>query len=263
MKAKAFAKINLMLKVISKEENNYHQLQMINSKIHVYDLIKIKKAKEHKIIFKKNKNISSEFLLKVINQFNNIYNIKEKYKITIIKNIPVGAGLGGGSADAAKIIDMLYIYNKIEENNENKIKLFKNLGADIPYMFYDSCAIVEGIGEKVKPIEKINLEKYIYVYPNIEVSTKKVFEENKTYSNKLAYEEIIEHLNKDVDIYSNDLEKATFELYPQMLEIKQKLSSYGKTWMSGTGSTFIIYIEKNKKEIIKKIKKDIKNITIL
>ena len=130
-------------------------------------------------------------------------------------------------------------------------------------MFYDSCAIVEGIGEKVKPIEKINLEKYIYVYPNIEVSTKKVFEENKTYSNKLAYEEIIEHLNKDIDIYSNDLEKATFELYPQMLEIKQKLSSYGKTWMSGTGSTFIIYIEKNKEEIIKKIKKDIKNITIL
>ena len=48
-----------------------------------------------------------------------------------------------------------------------------------------------------------------------------------------------------------------------MLEIKQKLSTYGKTWMSGTGSTFIIYIEKDKKEIIKKIKKDIKNITIL
>ena len=107
MKSKAFAKINLMLRVISKNENNYHELQMVNSKIHIYDSIKIIKSKINKVVFRNNKNISSDFILRVINQFNDIYNIKEKYKIIITKRIPVGAGLGGGSADAAEIINML------------------------------------------------------------------------------------------------------------------------------------------------------------
>lgn len=263
MKSKAFAKINLMLRVISKNENNYHELQMVNSKIHIYDSIKITKSKINKVVFRSNKNISSDFILRVINQFNDIYNIKEKYKIIITKRIPVGAGLGGGSADAAEIINMLYIYNKIEETIENKINYFKNLGADIPYMFYKECAIVEGIGEKIYPIEKIDLSNYIYVYPNREVLTKIVFGNNKTYSNKLEHSEIKKHLNNDLDIYNNDLEQSIYELYPNLFKLKNKFSEYGKVWMSGSGSTFIIYVDNNRKEIVKRIKKENKNITVL
>ncbi len=262
MKRKAYAKANLMLKVINKDLNGYHQLQMINTKIDIYDIIKLNKSKTHQVIFKKNKNISPEFILKVIEQFNDIYKINKKYKITIYKKIPVGSGLGGGSADAATIIDMLYEYNNIKESIDNKITYFKNLGADIPYMFFDSPAIVEGIGEKIYPIKKINLDNYLFVYPNIDVSTKKVFETNNKYSEKICHEVINEQIYKGTEIFQNDLEEAAFNVYPDLKQVKEKLNKYGKVWMSGSGSTFIIYIDEKNKKYIKEIKKEIKNAKI-
>ena len=66
MKVKAYAKINLMLRVIRKKENNYHELQMVNTKIDLYDIVKIKESKKNKIVFKKNHNISPDFIIKVI-----------------------------------------------------------------------------------------------------------------------------------------------------------------------------------------------------
>lgn len=262
MKRKAYAKANLMLRVIAKDSSGYHQLQMINTKIHIYDIIKLSKAKKNQVIFKKIKNISPEFILKVIQQFNDIYNIKEKYKITIYKKIPVGSGLGGGSADAATIINMLYEYNNIEESIENKITYFKNLGADIPYMFFNSPAIVEGVGEKIYMIEKINLDNYLFIYPNIDVSTKKVFEMNNKYSDKISHEKINEYIYKEKDMFQNDLEEAAFKIYPELKQVKEKLDKYGKVWMSGSGSTFIIYVNEKKNKVKKEIKKEIKNAKI-
>lgn len=263
MKVRAYAKINLMLKVIRKLENNYHELQMVNARIKRHDVIKIKEAKKNEIIFKKNRNISPDFILKVLNKFNGVYNIEKKYKIKIIKRIPVGSGLGGGSADAAAIINALYIYNNIEETIENKIEYFKELGADIPYMFFDSPAIVEGIGEKITPLDEIDMSNFIVVYPKIEVSTKKVFESNNKYSSKMSHEEIIEHIGKDVDIYENDLEETTSKLFYKWGIIKKALSKYGKVWMSGSGSSMIIYITENRKKIIKEIKKTIPYVKVL
>ena len=72
MKVRAYAKINLMLKVIRKLENNYHELQMVNARIKRHDVIKIKEAKKNEIIFKKNRNISPDFILKVLNKFNGV-----------------------------------------------------------------------------------------------------------------------------------------------------------------------------------------------
>lgn len=263
MKVKAYAKINLMLRVIRKKENNYHELQMVNTKIDLYDIVKIKESKKNKIVFKKNHNISPDFIIKVINKFNSVYNIEKKYLIKIVKNIPVGSGLGGGSADAAAIINALYKYNNIEENMENKIRHFKELGADIPYMFFETPAVVEGIGEIITPLEPIDLSRFIVVYPEIEVITKKVFENNSKYSEKLSLEEIKRHVGIDADIYENDLEQTTSKLFYKWGVIKRALSKYGKVWMSGSGSCLVIYINGERKNIIKEIKKTLPNVRVL
>ena len=144
-----------------------------------------------------------------------------------------------------------------------KINHFKELGADIPYMFFETPAVVEGIGEIITPLEPIDLSRFIVVYPEIEVITKKVFENNSKYSEKLSLEEIKRHVGIDADIYENDLEQTTSKLFYKWGVIKKALSKYGKVWMTGSGSCLVIYINGERKSIIKEIKKTLPNVRAL
>lgn len=238
IKVKSCAKVNLMLKVIKKRENGYHELQMLNQRIPLFDEIVIESSDEDKIEFV-NENISAEFLYKVLKKIKSIYNIEKNYFIKIYKNIPVGAGLGGASMNAATLIDAILDDNNIQETINNKITYFKDLGADIPYGFVDKKAIVEGIGENIYIIEKEITNSLVLVNPNINISTKEVFENNAKYTLKLDHSAIINE-----DIYENDLEEATFKICPYLKELKEKLSAYGKVVMSGTGSSFIVHTDK-------------------
>lgn len=235
IKVKSFAKVNLLLKVLHKREDGYHELQMLNKKIPLFDEISISRSNKDEILFI-NENIDPSFLYKVLKQVKNIYNIEKNYKIIIEKNIPLGAGLGGASMNAATIIDAILLDNNITETLANKINNFANLGADIPYGFVDDMAIVEGIGEKIYIIEEKDLPSLVLVNPHILISTKDVFENNLAYSSKYSVEDI---LNKD--IYENDLEQSTFAICPYLALLKQKLGKYGKVVMSGTGSSLVVH----------------------
>lgn len=251
---KSFAKVNLMLRVIKKNDNGYHELQMLNKKINIFDVITIKKDKQDKIIFT-NCNIDNSFLHKVLSHLKKTYNIKTNYKIEIEKHIPIGSGLGGASMDAATLIDEIFKLENINDTLENKINNFKHLGADIAYGFVDDMCIVEGEGELLFPFNASFLKPMVLVYPNIMVSTKEVFDNlDKNYSNeyskKLKHDDIIYQLDND-DIYINDLEKSSFNLNKCLLDLKNNLSKYGKVVMSGTGSSLLVHtkeIEKIKEE---------------
>lgn len=244
IEVKSFAKVNLMLKVINKKENGYHNLQMLNKRIPLFDVITFEEGKENKIVFS-NKEIDPSFLYKVLKRVKDIYNIEKNYLITINKNIPVGAGLGGASMNAATIIDTILLDNDIKDTLENKIENFKDLGADIPYGFVNDTAIVEGIGDNIYIIEKKIETPLVLINPNVFVSTKDVFENNQVYSTSLDYDRIIND-----DIYTNDLEEAAFKVCPTLKTLKLNLSKYGKVVMSGSGSSFVIHT--NKLEEIKK-----------
>lgn len=243
VKVKSYAKVNLMLKVINKREDGYHNLQMLNQRVSLYDEITIEESTQDQIIFN-NQLIDPSFLLKVLKKTKELYNINKNYLITVEKHIPVGAGLGGASMNAATIVDAILEDNNIVESLNNKINNYKTLGADIPYGFVNDLAIVEGIGDKIYIIEKEINESLILVNPNIFISTKEVFEHNNVYTEKLTYEDIISK-----DIYVNDLEKSAFDICPYLATLKQNLSRYGKVVMSGTGSSFIVH--SNKYEEIK------------
>lgn len=244
IKIKSFAKVNLMLKVINKRIDGYHELQMLNKRIPLYDEIYIKESDNDNVSFE-NAQINPAFLLKVLKRIKDMYKIEKCYDISIIKHIPVGAGLGGASVNSSSIIDAILEDNNICDTLENKINNFKDLGADIPYGFIQDDAIVEGVGEKIYIIEKKNLGALVLVNPFVFISTKEVFENNLIYTHKLLHNEIINE-----DVYVNDLEESAFKICPMLKTLKQNLSKYGKVVMSGTGSSMIVH--SNKYEEIKK-----------
>lgn len=251
----ANAKINIRLNVLGKNENNYHELSMVNAKVSLADEIEIILAKENAVKYSLEElnNLENNLCLNVLNEITSNYNIKERYNIYIKKNIPLGAGLGGGSSDVACIINALDEMHNLNLNLEEKIKIGLKYGADVPYCLIDDVALVEGIGEKITPLNVKFKERVVIVYPNIFVSTKDVFSKVKKYgtkSNNTEFEKLINN-REYKSLLINDLEEPSFELQPELKNIKQNLEKIGNTVMSGSGSSMLVFI--NNDEQLEKI----------
>ncbi len=246
MLLKAYAKVNLVLKVLGKNDYNYHNLQMLNAKIDLYDQIDVKKNNKKNDLVKfrglNQENIKDDLVLRCINIIKNYYNIDDCFDITITKQIPIGAGMGGGSCDVATIVKYLLRRYHIEEDLNQLIHLLKDQSADIPYCLTNKIAFVEGIGEKVSEIFVAIPDECILVNPHISISTKEVFEKVKNYSKPLTKDSLMKQIaTKGYSIFNNDLEEAAFLFYPQLQEIKNNLSKIGHTVMSGSGSTMMVF----------------------
>lgn len=256
---KAYGKINLTLRVIRKRNDGYHDLQMINTRISLYDTIKIKETKgvDEVLYYNAPKNTNGEDLvLRVLQEFKKRYSIVTKHKIVIKKNIPFGAGLGGVSMDIAEILNYINIKEKLFLNKSELIDFSKIYGADIPYGFYKNTCLVEGIGEIITPIDIENLpHKLLLINPNIYISTKTVFDNVCQYDAELTTHQIINNIN-ELNFY-NSLEKACFIIEPKINELKQQLSKYGPCFMSGSGSSLILV--PNTKMTVRNIKNELPN----
>ena len=114
MRTKAYAKVNLRLKVLGKNDNSYHLLQMVNTKIGLYDILNIKKTKKRVIdVLMDGVSQENNLIYKVACRMFELYNLPGGLKIKVIKNIPLAAGLAGGSADAAATINAINKMPKI------------------------------------------------------------------------------------------------------------------------------------------------------
>lgn len=247
---KAYAKINLELKVLNKLENNYHNLEMLNCKISLYDSIYIRKAKKNKIRYSNFKIESSQdTLFKMILSLQKRYPHLPKFNIYIKKRIPIGFGLGGMSSDGASIVNYLNDKYKLNMDDQTKIDFVKNYSTDMCYCLFDYPAIVKGIGDIIIRTEKVDIDKVIVVDPNIYISTKEVFDE-------------VENFDLSNHKYRNDLELIVRSKNSKMDKFLTELSNLniGDVQMSGSGSAIII--TNFKKETIKKIKKNYKNFKV-
>ena len=254
MKTKAYAKINLRLKVLGITNNSYHLLQMVNSKIGLYDEIIIKKIKEP-IIDINMPQISKEdnLVYKVVKKMFDIYNLPNGLMIRIKKNIPLGAGLAGGSTDAASVMLAINKMYKLNISVEKLRNIALEFGTDIVYCLENKLALVEGIGEKITILDRKIKSDILLINPNINISTQKIFnlfDENKNYSSELTKGDI-ENLPIE-DLLSNDLEKTTFNEYPDVRKIKEELKEkeIENVLMTGTGST--VFVLGKKKELKRK-----------
>lgn len=258
---KSRAKINLSIDVIGKREDGYHIVEMIMQTIDLYDDIKLKELEEDNIIIK------SECSYIPLNEDNIVYkaaklikekmDIKKGIEIFIKKNIPVAAGMAGGSSNAAAVLVGLNELWKLGLSKDELRDQGLKLGADVPFCIEGGTALAEGIGEKLTYIKGINKDVNILVCkPDIFVSTKEVYQsldikniekrpDNKLLIEKLKNDDIVSVSNNMVNV----LEEVTSKKYSDIKVIEDIIAKNGAmgTMMSGSGPTVFGFFDNEEK----------------
>jgi 4-diphosphocytidyl-2-C-methyl-D-erythritol kinase len=252
---KAYAKINLGLDVLRKRPDGYHDVYMIMQSLDLHDLITINKVQEEGITIRTNLSFlpsnQDNLIYKAAALFLQTHGIREGLHLELEKNIPVAAGLAGGSSDAAATLIGLNKLYQTGMSLEQLQKLGVKLGADIPYCLMLGTALSEGIGEVLTPLPPMPACSILLVKPDISVSTKYVYEnlklieasihpDIKTMMTALENKDIY-GLAKNMD---NLLQSVTAKDYPIISDIKDKMKELGAltSLMSGSGPTvFGIY----------------------
>ena len=243
-KCKAYAKINLFLNVFNKTKDNLHNLKSLVCFIDLYDeiiisennkfLIKIKGP--FKNFVKKRENIIEKtFII-----FSKFSGLKTNYKILLNKKIPVAAGLGGGSADAAAILQGLNFLNKKKIKKKDLFKLAMEIGSDVPACLYNKNVFFSGYGQILSKAPKIPPVSVLLINPCKELSTKKVFNIYK--KKKLMKKSNFIYKNFFLWILeqNNDLQKYAEKFVPEIKEMIKFLSSSKNCFfskMTGSGPT--------------------------
>ncbi len=262
------AKLNLFLHVIGRQENGYHLLQSLFTKINLYDELQIAVTEI----------TNAENIIKV-NTFPEIINLattdnlcykaaekilsynknSKKFLITINlqKNIPNGAGLGGGSSDAAVVLKVLNQKLNLHLNENILLQIAKNLGADIPFFIKaNNHYFVEGIGEQLTEITNKNVNEILNnIYylilkdDNISIPTPMIYKDKNLQRNSPKIN--ITTLEKDIlsnnfftnknNFYQNNLEQVAINLFPKLNQLKNTILQFNpNVKMTGSGSAMFI-----------------------
>lgn len=254
---KSYAKVNLNLDIISKRNDGFHELFMVNQSVNLYDELKFKKHNEGNFLITSNIKClenNDNLIIKACNLINTkIQPIG--LEIELNKNIPIGAGLGGGSSNCATTllaINILYDL-KLSETKLNKLGLI--LGADVPFCLSGKTAIVTGIGDN---ITHINNEKFYYliIKPDISINTKIAYEtfdrkflnSNHTpsknyqsfYNTKIDKDFILKNFSNDFELIFDDLLNITY--YKKLFYNEGAFFSS----LSGSGSSIFGMFENSK-----------------
>ena len=243
-KCKAYAKINLFLNVFNKTKDNLHNLKSLVCFIDLYDEIIISESNKFlikikgpfKSFVKKRENIIEKtFII-----FSKFSGLKTNYKILLNKKIPVAAGLGGGSADAAVILQGLNLLNKKKIKKKDLFKLAMEIGSDVPACLYNKNVFFSGYGQILSKAPKIPPVSVLLINPSKELSTKKVFNIYK--KKKLMKKSNFIYKNFFLWILeqNNDLQKYAEKFVPEIKEMIKFLSSSKNCFfskMTGSGPT--------------------------
>lgn len=235
---KSNCKINLNLKIVGVKEG-YHMLESIFCPIYLFDEIVIEDYCEDVVLgmdIPQKENI----IYKTIKKFKDRYNIKKCVKVTINKKVPIQAGLGGGSSNAASVIlGMNELFNLKLEIDE-MINFGKEIGSDVPFFIINKPSFVQGRGEIIKPLENFKKVYGILVFDDIYMSTKEVFEVFDALSEK--------------EESNNDLEQAVVKMPhgERIKDIKDYLMECGcgMASMSGAGGSVFGLCEKENLDVI-------------
>lgn len=250
------AKINLSLDVLGKRADGYHQVEMIMQQIDLYDTIRIRERNDQQIkILSSCEYIplnSSNSAYKACDKLRRLFQIPRGVDIYIDKQIPVAAGLAGGSSNAAAVLLGLNTLWELGLSREKLMDIGLTIGADVPFCILGGTALAEGIGEKLTPIE--GAIKNIWVVlakPPVSVSTSEVYGQlDLSRMNSRPDTHGLIDAIRGGNIYSlannmcNVLESVTERKHPIITEIKKKMIEYNAlgAMMSGSGPTvFGIY----------------------
>jgi len=267
----SYAKLNLYLEVINKRPDHYHNIKTVFERIDLADRIILKSRPDKKInlicnfpfVPKDNLNLA----FKSAKLLQDTFAVEEGVDIKIIKRIPVGSGLGGGSSNAANVLLGLNKLWKLNLAPKKLVGLAKRIGSDVPFFIYGlPFALAELRGDKISPLKALNKVRlwHILVVPKIKVSTPTIYAKWDKYSSKKNKRAGLTRPKYDVKILNlalrkrdfpllsetlfNSLEEITFKLYPRVRRIKETLKALGlkSILMSGSGPAIMGIVSSRK-----------------
>ena len=257
---KAYAKINLGLDVLRRREDGYHEVKMIMQTVDIYDVLTFVKAPAD--VFRLSVDSAqipdddNNLVLKAARLLFATAGIEAGVEVTLQKNIPVAAGMAGGSTDAAATLIGLNALYDLRFTTEQLQEIGVKLGADIPYCIMGGTALSQGIGEILRPLPAPPRAHLVIAKPDLMISTKYVYENLHANSLKVHpnIDGMIEALsNRDLikmcSLMGNVLETVTEKENPIITQIKDLMKEQGATGalMSGSGPTvFGIFTEEEK-----------------
>jgi|GEM_PF-265354 4-diphosphocytidyl-2-C-methyl-D-erythritol kinase len=268
---KSFAKINLFLEIIGKNNQNYHLLDSLMTFIDIYDVIEVeriaqpKSGKKDQHLLKQKLTPAGEvilevagsldlkllgnkednILIKTINLLAKKYDFTPNIKIKLEKNIPISAGLGGGSTNAATLIEILIKLYDLKISKEDLQEIALEIGSDVPFCLHKKMALISGIGEKVEDIFLDHHDLYLLIInPNKPLNTGKIFQNYQITKQKLKNNGAMQNQNHDlislIRNKKNHLEVVAIKFCPEIKKILENLRlqrNIISAKLSGSGAT--------------------------
>lgn len=252
-------KINLGLNVVERRSDGYHNLETVFYPIPLHDNLEVTTAKHasqpyllHKTGLHVEGDDENNLVVKVFNLLREDFKQIPPVEIWLHKRIPSGAGLGGGSSDAAFMMRLLNEKYELGMDDEDIEYRLSRLGADCPFFYQARPAFATGIGDQLMPIDfDLAGWNFLLVKPDIHVSTRDAYSMVRP---KPSSESLLQSLSRPVDTWretvKNDFEYSVFQHYPEIAAIKQTLYDMGATYasMSGSGSSVFALFERSQPE---------------
>lgn len=240
---KANAKVNLALRITGKRPDGYHNLSSLFQEIDLADDLIFSPAEEFSLTTNlpslptDERNLCTRAYFTLFKNFHP----RKHYKITLIKKIPCGSGLGGGSSDAATVVKFLNSAWDLRLSTQELIKIAKTIGADVPFFILGGTQIVTGIGDILSPINLPEDFTLLLVIPALEISTAWAYAQFKpsNYKSPFDFNLLISEAKICWDKFENQFEEVIFPNFPELADIKSALYKHGAIYagLSGSGST--------------------------
>jgi 4-diphosphocytidyl-2-C-methyl-D-erythritol kinase len=232
------AKLNLFLHVTGRRADGYHELQTLFQLLDWGDAIDIETTDDGSI-----RRVSADYdiaedddlVLRAATLLQRETGVRQGARLRVHKRVPMGAGLGGGSSDAATVLRVLNRYWGCGLNDSELAGLGARLGADVPVFIIGHSALATGVGERLEPVE-LGARHYLLVFPGLSIPTRAVFAdpELRRDSQPISRAEALAGGGR------NDCEAVVRKRYPRIAEVMDSLAPWGRPMLTGTGSAVFL-----------------------
>ena len=254
IKLRSFAKINLGLEITGQRPDGYHTLRTVFQTIDLSDELRLEeKALPRVTLNGSDRRIAwdgSNTIARACRLVYENYPLRRGFDITVRKNIPPGSGLGGGSGNAAVMLLFLDRFFALQIPGTQLNEMAAALGADVPFFLHGGTALGEGIGEELTALAGIKPRPIALFIPAAPVSTALIFSRFRLTKAQFPSKIQLFLRRGDFSVLENDLERATFELFPEIREIKGKMLRGGCDFVQMTGSGSAVFGIGSKRNLV-------------
>ncbi|MCY3985994.1 MAG: 4-(cytidine 5'-diphospho)-2-C-methyl-D-erythritol kinase [Candidatus Dadabacteria bacterium] len=239
------AKVNLFLRILGKRPDGYHEIQSILQPVSLFDEISISVEPGDGVSLsgsgKEMPSGTDNLAVAACRLYLEASGVRKKVSVSIRKNIPLGAGLGGGSSNAAAaLVGLNRVLRRFSDRD--LMSMAASLGSDVPFFLRSTSSFVEGVGERVNVLSRFPLFHYVIIFPRESILTQEVYSrwEPPEWTPERANPVLLaERFRREDFPLENGLEPSVFEICPEILSLKETFRSLGARFVlvSGSGSS--------------------------